>query len=282
MADENTPDVEVRAREMGWIAKEEFKGDEAKWVDAQTFVERGESFVPFLKADRKRLESEVGQLKGQLAQVSNQFAASQESIEELKNFNANMARERAKSRRTELHAEIKAAREEEDVEKEGELMDELSEVNKTLKAEPPARQQPRQQQPRGEDHSQNPILQAWMSENSWFGKDAERTHLAQGVATALRADPANASLIGTKAFLDRVSARVEQIMPSGAPRNGYDRVEGGARSAGTGSSGGKSYADLPSDAKEACEKQAKKLVGEGRAFKTVEDWRKHYVTKYFE
>lgn len=283
-ANQEAPEVEARAKEMGWIPKEEFKGDEAKWIDAATFVERGETLLPIVKADRRRLEGEVGQLRGQLAQVTSQFQASQEAIEELKAFNANVTKERAKSRRAELHEEIKKAREDEDVEREGELMDELSEVNVILKEQPKARQNPpaRQQQGGNGDVQQNPVLQAWMQENSWFGKDPERTHLAQGIAMALRADPANSALVGTKAFLDKVSARVEEIMPSGARRNGHDKVEGGARSSGGGSGGGKTYADLPADAKEVCEKQAKRLVGEGRAFKTVEDWRKHYVTKYFE
>ena len=44
---------------------------------------------------------------------------------------------------------------------------------------------------------------------------------------------------------------------------------------------GKSYADLPPEAKAACEDQARKLVGDGRAFKDTASWRKYYAEVFF-
>lgn len=46
-------DYESEAREHRWVPKEEFKGDPAQWVDAETYVRRGEEVMPFLK---KRVE----------------------------------------------------------------------------------------------------------------------------------------------------------------------------------------------------------------------------------
>jgi len=40
---EPTP-VELQARDSGWVPKEEYKGEEHKWVDAGEFLRRGELF----------------------------------------------------------------------------------------------------------------------------------------------------------------------------------------------------------------------------------------------
>ena len=56
-----------------------------------------------------------------------------------------------------------------------------------------------------------------------------------------------------------------------------------ARGGGGGSGAAKTYADLPREAQEACDRFAKRLVGpkgSGRAYETVEAYRKHYVEDF--
>ena len=65
MADEITPEAsapeiehsptELKAIESGWVPKEEFQGDEHKWVEAGEFLRRGELF--------KKIEDQGKQLK---------------------------------------------------------------------------------------------------------------------------------------------------------------------------------------------------------------------------
>lgn len=275
-----TPPVEVRAKEMGWIPKEEFKGDESKWIDAETFVERGETLLPIIKANNRDLSQKLSQTQQQLAQAAAAIAEQRETIEGLKQFNEEIALQRAKQRKAEIPQEIKEAREAEDVEREEELRAELGEVNEQLKPKAPARQQNGNgNQPPPQVH---PIVQAWVKDNPWFGQDEDRTNLANAVATSMRRKPEFAALVGKREFLDAVSAKVEELMPT-SRRPSHDRVEGGARgSASTSSSGGKSYSDLPKEAKEACEAQAKRLVGANRAFKDINAWRAHYCSIYFK
>lgn len=283
----SAPDVEARAKEMGWIPKEQFRGPEDKWVDAQSFVERGETILPIIQANNRKLYGKVAALESQLAQATTVIKSSQETIEALKEFNDEMAQRQAKTRKTELRTAINAAREAGDVEQENELMDELGEVSVALKkaeasprgtARPNGQQPPREQPPVQPD----PITQQWMTDNTWFGQDERRTDLAMVVAQRLRRDPANAGL-QQRAFLDKVAEEVDEILPSGARRNGHDRVEGGVRSSGATHSGsGKHYSDLPKEAKEACDKQARRLVGEGRAFKDMASWQRHYCAQYFK
>ena len=100
-----------------------------------------------------------------------------------------------------------------------------------------------------------------------------------GIAQELRADPELDNLQG-KAFFDKILEVMNER--TGGPRTskvGESRPSGGS---GGGGSGGKSYNSLPPDAKETCDRQGKKLVGEGRAFKDMDAWRKYYTNLYYQ
>lgn len=152
--------------------------------------------------------------------------------------------------------------------------------------------------------AENPVFVAWKAENPWFGTDPVRTSLATGIGQQIRQTADGKTLQG-RAFFDRVSEEVNKFFDihrqaaggGGSNGNGTSKVEGagGGNGAGGGGSGGGSgsgggngssasqtYASLPADAKAACDKFALTLVGEGRAFKTIDDWRKHYVKQYHE
>lgn len=272
----DTAAIETRAREMGWIPKEEFRGDPEKFIPADQFVARGEELLPIIKADRRKLQSEVQTTRQQLEQTQRMLSAAQESIEELKTFNSKMSKDQAKSRRSELAAELKAARESGDVEKELEIQDELSELSATIREKS---QEKRTTTVTTGNEASHPEFKAWASENPWFGQDKRRTSLAMGIAEELK----ETGLKGRE-LLDRVSEEVEKTFGGNPRRQSASRVEGargGSPPNGDNGTPGKTYADLPADAKTTCERQAKRLVGEGRAFKTIQDWRNHYVRTYF-
>lgn len=59
---------ETAARHKGWLPKDEYQGDPAKWVDAKTFIDRGNKF-------NKNLQREVEQLKRKLEDFEGTKAA---------------------------------------------------------------------------------------------------------------------------------------------------------------------------------------------------------------
>lgn len=74
---DNTPEispVEIQARESGWVPKDEFHGDEHKWVDAAEYLRRGELFKKIetqskeLK-DLKKALQEMGKLNAKIRDV---------------------------------------------------------------------------------------------------------------------------------------------------------------------------------------------------------------------
>lgn len=281
-------DIETQASELGWVPKESFRGDPEKWVDAQTFVKRGEEFIPMLKATTRRQADELAGLRGQLAETQKLLKASAEAIDALKEFNSDATRKEMKERKGELLDALAAAKREGDVEREVELTDQLTEHNVELKkaestAKPNGGTAPATTVSQVQDYTKDPAFQAWTAENPWFGPDRRRTALAYGIANELRSDPANNGLLG-KAFFDKISEEVEKTLPN-PRREGPGKSAEGARTTGEGGGGGngsRSYSDLPAEAKAACERLAPKLVGEGRGFTTLADWRKSYTTKFFE
>ena len=275
-----TEEVEVKDKELGWAPKDQFRGDPEKWVDADTFLKRGEEILPLVKAQNRKLQGELSTLQRENAEIKNLLKASSESIEELKNFNSTIAKERAAATKEDLITRIAQAKKDGDVEVETRLQAQLNEHSAAVKEA----EKPPEKKSAPAEWKPPPEMQQWMSENPWFGTDKRRTALANGIADELRSDPANADLKG-RAFFDRVTEEVEKVFGGNQRRNGAAKVEGDRGSSGGGGGGNtgeKTYADLPADAKAACEKQGQRLVGEGRAFKTTEEWRKHYVKKYFE
>lgn len=286
-----SPEIISRAKELGWSPKEEWRGNPEQWIDADAFVERGETLMPLLKANNRKLTSELHATRAQLSEAQRIIQANTEAIEELKKFNTTTLRQQATTQKKEIAKAIAEARREGNVEEELELTERLTETTRVLKE---TENQPRVTKPKGtapatateeqsEDMTAHPDFQAFAKENPWLGSDKRKTNLATAIAQELREDPKWKGVYG-KAFLDAVAAEVNATLGE-TPRGHTSRVEGGAGngSAGSGSGGrGKGYESLPAEAKAACERQASRLVGEGRAYKTIADWRKAYATKYFE
>ena len=269
---EETVEVETRARELGWSPKEEFRGDPDKWIDADTFVKRGEELMPLLKATTKRQSAQLKDLQDRVVKAEKAFAESQESIHALIETTSKEAMDKLRRQQDELKGTIKQAREEGDLDAEEEARGRLTEVRQALKdAEvPPVKPV---QPPTNQEH---PDFKAWANDNEWWGKDLRKTSLALGIAQELRASGEKSE---GRAFFDKVSEEVDKTFGGTTSRERPSKVEGGGRpSAGGGS---KTYADLPQDAKEACERQSRVLVGPNRSFKTADAWRKHYAEQFF-
>lgn len=81
--DDTTPperDYEAEARLQGWRPKEEFPGDQNRWVDAETFVKRADEVMPLLKAQNKQLHRKVSDLERDIKRFSKFAGAAEERI----------------------------------------------------------------------------------------------------------------------------------------------------------------------------------------------------------
>lgn len=277
MSDQDDQDVEAKARKMGWQPQEEFKGDAGKWRPAAEYVERGETFLPIIKAENAKLHKEVEQAKRDAAEAKRLFTSSQEAIAELQKFHTeDTARQVAKAK-SELKAGIRAARKEGDDDRVDALEGQLEELTEAAAAAPPVGPAPTPPQP-----AIDPVFIAWRGENPWFEADDNKTALMMAAAQRLRKDPANNTLVG-KDFYDRAAYEADTVL-NGRPNQRQSKTdEGRPRPQGGGEPppSRRLFSDLPADARAACDKMDKKLVGEGKAFKDQANWRKHYVEQYF-
>src|SRR5215468_11286542 len=100
--------VEKQARSMGWQPENEWKGKKEVWIDAAEFVKRGETFIPFLQHERKKLRGELDVERQARQRVEQELVSLREGMGELRTFNENMAQERQERRKVELGAALKA------------------------------------------------------------------------------------------------------------------------------------------------------------------------------
>ncbi len=70
---------ELEARRLGWVDKEEFKGDPDKWRPADEFLDRGRRILPIVQANERRLHRRVDELENLLKET-------RESTKELLEF----------------------------------------------------------------------------------------------------------------------------------------------------------------------------------------------------
>lgn len=268
-----TPEVQARAEKMGWIPPSRYKGDPERYVDADAYLERGETVLPIVKEHNKRLQAELHSVREQAAANAAALAAAQKAIEEIEERHTVATQKAVENARAQVKAQLANASEAGDHQGVAELTDQLTRLN-AAKEEAAAPKAPSTPAPL-------PIpadLREWNSENSWFGTDKRRTALALGIAQELR-EGGDQSM--GRIFYDRVSAELNKMLGGGgeAPP---DKVEG-ARG-GTGEArprGGKSFESLPAEAKAACDADARRFVGTGKRYKTQAEWRTRYAEIYF-
>jgi hypothetical protein len=161
---------------MGWTPKGQFKGDPEKWVDAETFVKRGEEFLPFLKANNKRLEQAHDRANAKIAALEKTLTA----FAEHNTKTEQRAYERASR---DIQARLDAAATLGDVQGVRDATDELVSLTREAAAPKPATPTP-QNGPDAEPEA----LTDWKAENPWFGKDAAMRGAAIEIVNELIAD----------------------------------------------------------------------------------------------
>jgi len=273
---ESTAPMEVQreAEAMGWIPPTRFRGDPERFVDADVYIKRGNEVLPIVREQNKRLHGELEAIKAQSAQQAQALKAAQDAIAQMEERHTVATQKAVEDARRQVKAQLAAASEAGDHEGVAELTDQLT---KLKDAEAPAPKTAPAAAP--EPFVPPPELVEWNRENPWFGTNKRKTSLALGIAEELR--DAGETLQG-RAFFDKVKAELERELGGTLePRN--DKVEGGRGTSDSGGSGprGKTYASLPKEARDACDAESRRFVGEGKKYKTQAEWRSRYAEIYF-
>ena len=279
--DEGRAALEKEAKELGWVPKEQFRGPEDAWRDADEFVARGREILPIVRANNRKLLTELQDAKAQLAELKGTLTRQEQTTKDLLEHQVTAIKQGVERELATLRAEKKAAIKDGDHDLAADLDEQIDATKEKLAAAP---KPPVASPPPAPALKVEPWAQAFADENGeWLGVDKRKSALFQGIAqelfetTQLRAGALlEEAKKQTEAMLDKSAGR-----PMAKSEGGNGGWEGG--NGGTGNSGGaKSFASLPPEAKAQCKAQEAKFVGEsGKAFKTVTAWQKHYAESYF-
>lgn len=246
-------EVEQKAIKMGWTPKDQFKGDPDKWRSAEEFVERGENMLPIVKAQVKRQEKEIAELKETMRQFGEYHTKTEQR-----------AYERALNDLREQRAKAIAAGDGAEFDR---VDTEIEKLRKQLEQE-------NTREVQHEDATKDPVYVEWKNQNKWI-EDEELGEYATSIGQSLR--DAGVKTTG-RDFLDMVSAKMKLAFPEkfkNPRRESAPSVEGGTPAPRR---GGKSYADLPADAKAACDRMARNAYGDDK--KMMDQFKAEYVKNF--
>lgn len=199
----NEDKVEALAKEMGWQPKDNFKGEE--YVDAAEYIRKGQDIQDGM---RKSLKDQ----KKQLSDMSS-------SISELKQHNERVYKaevSQLKKELSDLAKQKKTAIEDGDVDKVGELDEQMDTVKESM--EPPEKPEKAETTPEFED---------WVGENDWYLKDAEMAAYADTLSDQYKGAPfSRMSALVTKQVKEMFPDKFSQKKSERTP---ISRVEGGDR-----------------------------------------------------
>jgi len=249
---------EAEARKYGWKPLDELDGkvDPARFVDAETFYKRGQEFTPILKAANKRLEREVADLKKSLARASDFFSKAEER-----------AYQRALA---DITAKQEAAVESGDLEAFRAANKDAENLRKEMQADTGGSDAPDEADQRAEDFAD------WGRANKWYAENSIMQAYADAQAAKLARAKGDGGFL-SREDLDTVAERVREKFEDDYPeafgkaklRQKTPHVDpGGARQH---MRGGKTFNDLPAEARAACDKWVKQGL-----IKSREDYVKSY------
>lgn len=224
---------EERARLHGWVPKDEFRGDPERWTDAETFLKRGEEITPILKENNRRLEQRMHEM--------------QSSVQELREFYKKSEERAYQQALKDLQEREERAFEDGDKEAFRAAQAERAKLAKEApKAEP--------QQPQID-----PAITEWKAKNEWFDRDPVAAQAAIALDAKLASDNPHWSV---SQVLSEVSRQMQRRFPEhfeNQRRSSPPSVEGASRPQAK--KRGKTYGDLPPEAKQQCDKFVRTIPG---------------------
>ncbi len=101
---------EKDARLIGWLPKEEYRGNEADFVDAKTYLEKGRQILPIVQANNQRLLGQVNALGQKLSSIETALRAANATIEVLETSHEEDVKEQVEAARAALRTELHSRR----------------------------------------------------------------------------------------------------------------------------------------------------------------------------
>lgn len=245
--------IEDKARRMGWVSKDKYKGNPDTWTTAEEFVRKGENELPVVKENFRRLDKKYKELEKDLALMRDNYSsfekkAYEKAIAEIKN-------------------QQKFAVEDGDVDKYERLELQKEELSKEVKE----REVAKTPNPQPEIPQE---VYDWVEKNSWYNEDMELQAKAEDYSSRLSKSKPHLSL-------EENLKEVERQIKTNFPEKFGNSLQSSRRQpvdvlptnnvTGATSKRLKTFSDLPPEAQQVC------LAFERRKAMT----REKYINEYF-
>jgi hypothetical protein len=248
------PETVQRAKDMGHIPKEEFRGDPEKWVPADKYVERAENLMPILRSQLGKYENKIHSLEGTVE-------AQKKTTEKLLKMSENVQKTAYDQAKRDLTAKQVKAVSDGDVEKWQQLEDQKEKI-------------PIPEPVVVEEAPKNPVYNEWAGNNTWINDDKDMALYANSYGPILQRD--NPSMPYPD-ILKAVETKVKEVFPhkfENPNRSQPAPVDGGTNRTAPVSNDKQTYSSLDNDAKTMCNQNVKDGL-----YKTKEAWVKEYYAE---
>lgn len=234
MSEELEPEeIEAKARDMGWVPEEEWKGDPPPkgFLSAEEFYRRGQETLPLIQSQLKKREAAIDSLKKDIEELKSSTKQSNEFLQ-------NQIR-RQQQENQQLIQQLEQQRANAISEGDGQAAVEAERQIQQLRTETPQY-----------DPMARQVLEDWLKENEWYGTDPVMRNWADGKAQELK----QSGFPTGPVLLNQLANEVKQAFPDRFNASeATPVVEGKGRKAGQ-SWGKRSFDDLPDEAKKEFQK----------------------------
>lgn len=264
-------DVEVKARNMGWVPKEEWRGNPENWREAEEFIERGD-YWGILKERQGKILEKNETLEGELKEVKGILKKTMDTLSKSDERNFEKAKKVFEKEKAQLKRDLKAAAKEEDwgkfddIETQIDSLEEPEEPQKTEVAAPTP--------------TPDPVFVNWKDRNKWYGTDMNLSVDADAIGQALRLkiEKGIVSPMSDDAFFDKVTKEIERMHPDkfkNPNRDNLNTVDGGNVEDRKTNKKAKTFNNLPAEVKAEYERLKEDFKVAGHEF-TKEEYVKNY------
>lgn len=285
---ENDQEIEMRARNMGWIPEEEWDPDKAGgrpkpkyFKTAREFVDSVEGNIPQLLERNRYLDNEVTRLNDQVKSMETKLDETGKLVQHLHDSSKALGERAYKKGKEEALAEMRKAADEGDPEKfdrAKEQLDKLEEDRAKETAPEPAKEPAKDPEPKEPEPAKpniDPETQAWVDKNTWFQSDFLLNQAMIEIHGEVRIEHPDLSITEQ---LDESKRRLVEKFPRKFGVNPAREAPSSVGSPGPGhrkSEGKRTFQDLPREDQESFERQRAFMAERG-----VEYTREEFLRDY--
>ena len=261
----DTPNTEVvkeeaEAKRFGWVPKDDFNGDPDAWRPASDFLKRGREINGFLRKDLEKIERENTQKTTEIAEL-------RATMEEFRKYHNDTEARAYKRALEDLKQQKVQAIEQGDGNRVVEIEDEMSQIKEAQKPDEPVKEDKKVSAAKLDLE-----FREWAIDNQWYKNDPELKAIAEEIGAQVSTRYPDKK---GKAFLDEVTRQVKEAAP-----DNFNNPNRSNSAVGNSSDGrqppsnkkSKTYANLPADAKAACDKFVKQKLMTQEVYVSNYDW----------